>query len=64
MHVVLDGVPTSLKVSYEELLPWVGPWEVGADGAQVLRFDRATAKRYRITPRSGTSIETALAAAK
>jgi hypothetical protein len=64
-RLVLDGAPTSLKLSYEELPPWAGPWEVAADGAlQILRFDGATAKRYRITPGSGTSIETALAAAK
>jgi hypothetical protein len=30
----------------------------------VVRFDRATAKRYRIVPGSRTGIETALAAAK
>jgi hypothetical protein len=64
-RVVLDGAPTSVKLSYEEMPSSPGPWEVGADGTlQILRFDGPTAKRYRIAPGSGTSIETALAAAK
>ena len=65
VRVVLDGAPTSLKFSAGDLPPWAGPWEVGADGAlQILLFDGATAKRYRITPGSTAGIDTALAAAK
>jgi hypothetical protein len=63
-RVVLDGAPTSLKFSDGDMPPYAGPWEVGAEGAlQILLFDGATAKRYRITPGS-RDIETALAAAK
>jgi hypothetical protein len=54
-----------VKVGYEEMPPWAGPWEVGAVGAlQILKFDGAAAERYRITPGPGASIDTALAAAK
>ena len=43
----------------------VGHLQLSTDGAlQSLAFDEASAKRYRIVPGSGTSIQTALAAAK